>query len=603
MEMPPSPAASEAPAPAISLPRGLFINAPRGNCSIYESGRMMYECLVLSRRYRLDYLEITEQSRDIPATYDFYAFNYHHVRMSWLDPASIRRLPGAKLTFVLETLPNDPFVLCPPSAFDAYCAIDPTMRVDDRRVFAFPRPLEASPPLPPPAEHEVPVIGTFGFATKGKGFELVVDAVNKEFPRAVVRINIPASEFSYSRGNSSRKKTYAEELADLATRTAKPGVEVRVTHDYFDKPELIRWCAENTLNCFLYDRRMPGLSATTDQAIVSGRPMAISSNPTFRHIHPYIAPYPQQSLTSAIETSMQGIRKMQADWAPENFATRFEGVISELGISPARPAGDRSNGTIQLGVLQPRVTLMGRARRVLRKARFRCEDVLDALHPTGVGARCKFLQSLPEVRQSTAYLRKHGFVSHRLVSKDWDLANILADLSDGDLLDMGSSDSFLLKNASIKGIRGRLFGIDLQQPDVPVDGVTYLVGDLTRTGLPAGQFQNISCLSVVEHNVDFSAFAREASRLLAPGGKLYVTFDYWEPKVTPNMNLFGQPWNILDSSAVHRLVEECGRSGLAPVSEIDWSLRRPLIGTRFPPPERGVSYTFGMLVFHKRPAL
>ena len=36
----------------------------------------------------------------------------------------------------------------------------------------------------------IPIIGSFGFATLGKGFELVVDAVNKEFDEAVVRISM-----------------------------------------------------------------------------------------------------------------------------------------------------------------------------------------------------------------------------------------------------------------------------------------------------------------------------------------------------------------------------------------------------------------------------
>ena len=127
--------------------RGLFINAPKANCSIYEAGRMIYDCLLLSRQYSLDYVEIDEYSRDIPNSYDFYAFNYHHVRMSWLDSTSARRLPGLKLTFVLETLPNDPFVLCPRDDFDTYCALDPTMAVSDSRVYGFPRPLEVPPEI------------------------------------------------------------------------------------------------------------------------------------------------------------------------------------------------------------------------------------------------------------------------------------------------------------------------------------------------------------------------------------------------------------------------------------------------------------------------
>lgn len=306
-------------------PRGLFINPAKANCSIYESGKMMYESLLLSRKYDLDYMEVDERSREIPNQYDFYAFNYHYLTMGWLDTKSVRHLPGVKITFVLETLPNNPFILCPADDFDAYCAIDPTMNVPDKRVYAFPRPLEIPSIVSQYQESAIPVIGTFGFATKGKGFELVVNAVNKEFERAVIRINIPA-------GTYVDEQTYAEYLAELCKKVAKNGIDVIVTHEYMSKSELIEWCGQNTLNCFLYTRNMPGLSATTDQAISSGRPLAVSDNETFRHIHPYIKPYPFQSLKESISSSQLQVLQMQKDWAPNNFATKFEEVLEDFHL-------------------------------------------------------------------------------------------------------------------------------------------------------------------------------------------------------------------------------------------------------------------------------
>jgi hypothetical protein len=104
-------------------------------------------------------------------------------------------------------------------------------------------------------------------------------------------------------------------------------VTVEVSRLYMDKPELIAWCAANTLNCFLYDRNMPGLSATTDQAVSSGRPLAVADNPTFRHVLKYLPPYPARTLTASIESSAVDVRRMQEDWAPRNFARRFESVL------------------------------------------------------------------------------------------------------------------------------------------------------------------------------------------------------------------------------------------------------------------------------------
>lgn len=317
-------------------PRGLFLNTIKAQCSIYESGRMAFECLRQSDRYVLDYLEIDAQTSQF-GIYDFYLFNYHHMTMSWLDTRSLRKLPGKKFTLVLETLPNNPFPLCPPHDFDAYLALDPTMNYPDKRVYAFPRPLEIPPQLPPYVDRGVPVIGSFGFATPGKGFELVVDAVGREFKKAVVRINIPSSTYADNFYFTLHRMNYARYLAELCRRVARPEIDVQVTYDFLPKDELITWCSQNTLNCFLYHRDQPGLAATTDQAITSGRPLAVSANETFRHIHIYTRPYPFQSLRDSITTSAPAVQQMQQEWAPLRCAEHLEAVLEDFELLPSRP--------------------------------------------------------------------------------------------------------------------------------------------------------------------------------------------------------------------------------------------------------------------------
>ena len=157
-------------------PKGIFLNTKKANCSIYESGVMMYEALKLSDYYCLDYLEIDQNSCKVSNQYNFYVFNYHHGSMGWLNTKKLaKQLTGLKITLVLEVSPNNPFILCPPDDFDIYCVLDPTVKINDQRVYAFPRPLETFENGTPYQEPKVPTIGTFGFATVGKGFELVVD--------------------------------------------------------------------------------------------------------------------------------------------------------------------------------------------------------------------------------------------------------------------------------------------------------------------------------------------------------------------------------------------------------------------------------------------
>ncbi len=319
--------------------RGLFINCAAAQCSIYESGRMTFQCLAGSPKFALEYIEITPEKRTLPSNFDFYFFNYHITTMNWLDAKKIKNaLPGIKMTVVLEVAPNNPFVYCSPEDFDAYCVLDPTLNIADERVFAFPRPLEISKNATENEAGDIPVIGSFGFATEGKGFDHLIDAVNSEFDRAVVRINIPYATYA----NESHK--FAEELAEICRRRAKAGIEVKVTHDFMTKPELIEWCARNTINCFLYDRNMPGLAATTDQAIASGKPLAVSKNNTFRHVQKFIKPFPYQTLKDAIEKTPAQVAEIQREWSPEKFRTRFEAMLDSFDFSNA----PQSSGEIEL---------------------------------------------------------------------------------------------------------------------------------------------------------------------------------------------------------------------------------------------------------------
>jgi hypothetical protein len=285
---------------------------------------MFYRNLSESSRYVIDYQE-GQTLGDISPGYDFYAINYHPVTMASLETHRLRELGGLSLAFVLEMRPNDPFVCCP-THFDGYCVPDPTLTHPNPRVFAFPRPLQTAPEHLPAPPSEIPVIGSFGFATPGKGFEKVIAAVNSEFSLAVVRLNIPHA--TYADWDRSVSRFFAQQGSSLA----KPGIEVRVTHDYMTQEELTAWCAANTLNCFLYDRDMTGLSATTDQAIIAGRPMSISGCDVFRHIHPYIAPYPLLTLREAIASTGPAVQRMREDWSRERFVRRFEFVLESYGL-------------------------------------------------------------------------------------------------------------------------------------------------------------------------------------------------------------------------------------------------------------------------------
>lgn len=213
--------------------------------------------------------------------------------------------------------------------------------------------------------------------------------------------------------------------------------------------------------------------------------------------------------------------------------------------------------------------------------------------------KCKILKTQNEVEQCSQYLQENELAYHSVTCKNWEIAYIIDDLSDGNILDMGSTDSYILKNSVLKGIKGEKFGIDFRIPDVPLAEVKYLIGDLLEVPLPDKCLDYVTCLSVLEHGVDIKKFSIEASRLLKDDGKLYITVDYWNPKVESDVDLYGLPWNIFDKKDVENLVSECASQNLCLIEDIDWNVGDTIVNPNYYSPGK-VSYTFGMFVFKKK---
>ncbi len=296
---------------------GLFYNTKKANCSIYESGLMVYNALKYGSKYTLDYLEHPIPNVLSFGHYDFIVFNWHNQTTPDITHDVVSAVKVPKFTMVTECLPNNPMPQTP-DWFDGYLVLDPTVK-DSGKIWGMSRPLEPFNPEPRPIR-EIPVIGSFGFATAGKRFDLVLDEAAKYFDKATVRINIPPATYVHSSAEVN--------LAAFLQLHAKefPNIEFLVTTDYMTKEELIQWCAYNDLNAFFYYRNMTGLAAVTDQAISAQRPLLVTKDYTFRHIHAYMDPYPKMSMKEAL-VAIEPVRCMYRDWHPTKFAEKFERIL------------------------------------------------------------------------------------------------------------------------------------------------------------------------------------------------------------------------------------------------------------------------------------
>jgi hypothetical protein len=301
--------------------RGIFYNSKASLCSIWESGKMVYDCLSKSNLYKLDYSEDTH----LNYSYDFIVINQHFSVNNWLTNDMITKFNKPNFCIVTEVGLEDSPIKSSPSYFDHYIVLDPTVR-ETNRIHPFGRPLEEFNELITNEDTRIRV-GTFGFATPGKDFHKIIECVNNEFDEADVIFNLPkATHVPQHTHNIIMNEFYI----NCKKLKLKPGIKVLVTQNILTKKEIVEFCKKNTINCFLYKRSHMyscGLAAVTDQAILSEKPLLVSDDITFRHIHKYIDYYPNIGLKEAIEKTKMGVLQMKQDWSSANFLEKFEKIL------------------------------------------------------------------------------------------------------------------------------------------------------------------------------------------------------------------------------------------------------------------------------------
>lgn len=313
------------------MKKGIFINSKKANCSIYESGLMIFDVLKESENYSLDYVETDAKLAEyfrLGKTYDFTIINWHPYTLA-IPQSLVLKLP-ARVAIVVEVGSSKrEYTPLTPDFFDAYAIIDPT-KEKYGKYFPLPRPILKLPIKPLLSEDKL-VLGSFGLYSEQfkneKRFGEIVEAANNSGRECIVRINLPRP--NYTATPIETIVSYGNWLKSLA----KSNVEVRITHDYLSREQLVEWLSEHNMNCFPYYRERAGLAAVADQAISAGRAIMTTECNTFRHLHQYISHFPKQNYLELLNSTLSGVKQMQEEWSPENFRNSFNNMLAEMKIA------------------------------------------------------------------------------------------------------------------------------------------------------------------------------------------------------------------------------------------------------------------------------
>jgi SAM-dependent methyltransferase len=243
--------------------------------------------------------------------------------------------------------------------------------------------------------------------------------------------------------------------------------------------------------------------------------------------------------------------------------------------------------------LWTRVAVQRRARSLLRPA----VPLPPPAPPTDV------LRTEADWRAAVATARRLHLPLHRDLPKNWDaLGAVTTVLTEAGtaarVLDAGSARySPVLPWLRLYGLTD-LVGNNLEfGADVRRDGVLFRYGDITATDFPAGAFDAVTCLSVIEHGVPVGPFLAESARILRPGGVLVVSTDYdADPPDTSGITMYGQAVRIFSPAQIRDLVAAAATTGLDLAGELALShSERPVHWRR-----TGLDYTFIRLTFRRR---
>ena len=315
----------------------LYINHKENQCGVYQYGKSIGNALSGSGKYNFIYCELGDlkELKDQIKKHEpvCVIFNYHPATVPWIDKNTKYHVK-APFVGTIHEVTQQLADKADDNLFDYHIAPDPTLLLRNPIVFKTGRLINKYLG----GENETAksntdtIVGSFGFGTAGKGFEKIIEQTQKEYDEATIRLNIPFAEFGDKDGSNARK--IADDCRMLVT---KKGINLVITHDFWDNAELGKFLNSNTVNVFFYEEGTNrGLSSTIDFALGVDRPIAVTKSSLFRHIRhtrPSIC-IEDSGLKEIIKNGTTPLQKFKRDWTPENTLWEYERIVNAiLGIS------------------------------------------------------------------------------------------------------------------------------------------------------------------------------------------------------------------------------------------------------------------------------
>lgn len=328
----------------------LFINNVSAACGVYQHGRLVYNLLEGSNKYKVYYREC-DNIKDLSHAYntlhpDIIIYNYHPSLFEFLvlNYNIIKSYANTKHIGLITDGTQD--VLLDPNIHDnlrpgghvgtAFCP-----QIFDRYLFMDPETIETKyikhvlPTIPyfnqnkNISSNRKVTIGSFGFGGQDKGFKDLIKKVESEFDEAIIKIHIPFATYGDIDGNGAKAR-----IAECLATISKPGIELEATHDFMPESAILDYLHSNDINIFLYNDvyGSQGIASTPHFAIAVNKPFLVSNTSKTRHLIGVSKEIDVNitSMKKAIELGDELVKPFREYWSRNNTLISYEKVFDEL---------------------------------------------------------------------------------------------------------------------------------------------------------------------------------------------------------------------------------------------------------------------------------
>ena len=311
----------------------LFLNHKITACGVYQYGLRVANILQNSTVNHYKYCEI--ENYDEYTTYittykpNIIMYNYHPATMGWLNHHNIQHC----VTNI--AIPHE----CDTRMFDIICSIDPD-ETETNNIYNIPRPIYENineiKTIYKIQDNSIeqfinyndgpdtPIFGSFGFGFTNKGFDKIVDIINQNYNKAIIKLIITLAHY-----DPNAKNNCEQILQLLEKKNTNKNIKILITHQFFTNEEILIFLSSNTTNIFLYDQMYGrGISSVIDYAMSVNAPFIISDSYMFRHVYSDNICVYKTIIKDAINNSIKLLPIFLEKYSNRNLINKIDNVIN-----------------------------------------------------------------------------------------------------------------------------------------------------------------------------------------------------------------------------------------------------------------------------------